>query len=97
MSQTGADTPTLPFWRNALAVCAKLFPANEDTMLGDPGMRRKFILRRALVYLVCLVVYILLDRSAVFLQIWPNISAWYPPVGLALALLIGLGPEILPC
>jgi hypothetical protein len=43
---------------------------------------------------VCLLVYILLDRSAVFLQIWPNISAWYPPVGFVL--LMGLGPEILP-
>jgi len=39
-------------------------------------------------------VYILLDRFAVFLQIWPNISAWYPPVGFVL--LIGLGPVILP-
>jgi hypothetical protein len=43
---------------------------------------------------VCLLVYILLDRSAVFLQIWPNISARYPPVGFVL--LMGLGPEILP-
>lgn len=43
---------------------------------------------------MCLLVYILLDRSAVFPQIWPNISARYPPVGFVL--LMGLGPEILP-
>ena len=74
---------------------AKLFSSIQKTP-GDLRMRRKSYARRALVYLVCLVVYILLDRSAVFLQMWPNISAWYPPVGFAVALLIGLGPEVLP-
>jgi len=37
-----------------------------------------------------------LDRTTVYLQIWPSISAWYPPVGLSVALFVGLGPSILP-
>ena len=78
------------------AALARLLPATENKKPDDERIRRKSYARRALVYLVCMVVYILLDRSAVFLQMWPNISAWYPPVGFAVALLIGLGPEILP-
>ena len=35
-------------------------------------------------------VYVVLDRSVVFFQMWEGISAWYPPAGLALALLVGL-------
>ena len=36
------------------------------------------------------ILYVVLDRSAVFFQMWEGISAWYPPAGLALALLVGL-------
>ncbi len=36
------------------------------------------------------VLYVVLDRSVVFFQMWEGISAWYPPAGLALALLLGL-------
>ena len=36
------------------------------------------------------VLYVVLDRSVVFFQLWEGISAWYPPAGLALALLLGL-------
>jgi PAS domain S-box-containing protein len=46
--------------------------------------------------LACIVIYVLLDRTTVYLQIWPNISAWYPPVGLGLALMVGLGSEAIP-
>lgn len=35
-------------------------------------------------------IYVVLDRSVVFFQMWEGISAWYPPAGLALALLLGL-------
>jgi hypothetical protein len=38
-----------------------------------------------------IVAYVLLDRCAVYLQVWPGISAWYPPVGLGFALFIYLG------
>jgi integral membrane sensor domain MASE1 len=36
------------------------------------------------------VLFVVLDRSVVFFQMWEGISAWYPPAGLALALLVGL-------
>jgi two-component system sensor histidine kinase/response regulator len=39
---------------------------------------------------------VLLDRTTVYVQILPGISAWYPPVGIALALLIGMGPRYAP-
>jgi PAS domain S-box-containing protein len=55
-----------------------------------------FYFRRLIFGLVCVVVYGLLDRAVVYLQIWPSISAWYPPVGLMVALLVGIGPSILP-
>ena len=52
---------------------------------------------RQLVVAVCfVVVYVLLDRTTVSFQIWTEISAWYPPTGLALAALIGLGWRYAP-
>ena len=50
-------------------------------------------LRRLLVAVCFVVVHVLLDRSTISLQIWPEISAWYPPTGLAFAVLIGFGPR----
>jgi PAS domain S-box-containing protein len=50
-------------------------------------------LRRLVVAGCFLVVYVLLDRSTVAFQIWSGISAWYPPTGLAFAVLFGLGPD----
>ena len=35
--------------------------------------------------------YVLLDFSTVYLQLWHGISAWYPPIGLAFALFLGIG------
>ena len=94
--QTGTGVSVRSLLRAAMAAYAKLLPTTKNTTFHDSASRREFYVRRALVCVVCLVVYILLDRSAMFLQMWPNISAWYPPVGFAVALLIGLGPEILP-
>jgi PAS domain S-box-containing protein len=52
---------------------------------------------RQLVVAVCfVVVYVLLDRTTVAFQIWSEISAWYPPTGLALAVLIGFGWRYAP-
>jgi integral membrane sensor domain MASE1 len=46
---------------------------------------------------VCfVVVYVLVDRTTVSFQIWNEISAGYPPTGLALAALIGLGWSYAP-
>jgi PAS domain S-box-containing protein len=43
-----------------------------------------------------ITTYVLLDRTTVALQIWPEISAWYPPSGLAIGFLAGLGWEWFP-
>ena len=53
---------------------------------------KRWRLRRVLVGLCFVAVYVLLDRSTVYFQIWSGISAWYPPTGLAFAVLIALGP-----
>jgi PAS domain S-box-containing protein len=42
------------------------------------------------------LAYVLLDRMTVFFQMWSGISAWYPPVGLALGMLVGLGLAYAP-
>jgi hypothetical protein len=42
------------------------------------------------------VMYVLLDRCTVYLQMWHGISAWYPPTGLAFAVFVGIGIEALP-
>ena len=43
-----------------------------------------------------MVIYVLLDRGTVDLQIWHGISAWYPPIGLEFALYLGLGWAAFP-
>lgn len=57
---------------------------------------RRLFWRRVLLAVVFVIVYVALDRSSVSFQIWPGISAWYPPVGLALAMMIAFGPECAP-
>jgi hypothetical protein len=57
---------------------------------------RVFALRKYLLCVVFVIVYLAADRSTVFLQIWSGISAWYPPTGIALALLLGLGVRYAP-
>jgi PAS domain S-box-containing protein len=50
-------------------------------------------LRQLLVVVCFITLHVLLDRSTMFFQIWTEISAWYPPTGLAFAVLIGFGPR----
>jgi len=52
----------------------------------------RWLLRRWATALLFIILYLLLDRSTVYFQIWPGISAWYPPTGLAVAALVGFGP-----
>ncbi len=52
--------------------------------------------RRACVAVVFVALYVLLDRSTVFFQMWTGVSAWYPPSGLSLAMLIGFGSSYIP-
>jgi PAS domain S-box-containing protein len=46
--------------------------------------------------IVCVVLYVVLDRMTVFFQMWQGVSAWYPPVGLEVAVLTGLGLAYAP-
>ena len=55
-------------------------------------VERKLRVRRFIASCCFVLVYVLLDRSTVYFQIWPSISAWYPPTGLAVAVLIAFGP-----
>jgi PAS domain S-box-containing protein len=57
---------------------------------------RRWKPRRLLVAACFVLVYVLLDRSTIFFQIFTEISAWYPPTGLALAALIGFGLAYAP-
>jgi len=52
--------------------------------------------RRARVAVVFVTLYVLLDRSSVFFQMWSGVSAWYPPSGFSLAMLIGFGSSYVP-
>jgi hypothetical protein len=40
---------------------------------------RLFFRRLLFFFFSVIFVYVLLDRTTVILQIWPDISAWYPP------------------
>ncbi|MEQ1352734.1 MAG: response regulator [Candidatus Acidiferrum sp.] len=61
-----------------------------------PDSERIFALRRYLVGFIVVVIYVLLDRSTVFFQMWTDISAWYPPIGLAIAVIIAMGARYAP-
>jgi PAS domain S-box-containing protein len=52
--------------------------------------------RRVIIGVAFVILYVLLDRATVFVQMWQGISAWYPPTGLALAMLFGLGTWFAP-
>src|SRR5277367_3553639 len=53
-------------------------------------------LRHVVVGVCFIALYVGLDRTTVSYQIWSDVSAWYPPTGLALAALIGLGWRYAP-
>jgi PAS domain S-box-containing protein len=57
---------------------------------------RALKLRRVCMGVAFVIFYVLLDRTTVYFQMWQGISAWYPPVGLALAMLFGLGMWFAP-
>ena len=46
--------------------------------------------------IIFVILYITLDRLTVFFQMWQGVSAWYPPVGLEVAVLTGLGLAYAP-
>jgi PAS domain S-box-containing protein len=64
--------------------------------LSDWASSRPWVLSRVVIGVGFVLIYVLLDRSAVYFQLWQGISAWYPPAGLALALLVGLDISYAP-
>ena len=94
--QDGAAPPTIS--RSSTSLFSRDPRAPQIPTLSPALPRKKLTLysHRLLFGVVCVIVYILLDRSTVYLQIWPGISAWYPPAGVAVALFVGLGLEIFP-
>jgi PAS domain S-box-containing protein len=94
--QDGADAVSDPI--SVRTLFSRFFHGRSIPGSPPPPLPRDFTFyfRRLIFGLVCVVVYGLLDRAVVYLQIWPSISAWYPPVGLMVALLVGIGPSIFP-
>ena len=54
--------------------------------------RTKLILKYVLVACCSLVLYLLLNRSDVIVETQLGSTMWYPPAGLALALVLGISP-----
>jgi PAS domain S-box-containing protein len=52
--------------------------------------------RRVFIGVAFVISFVLLDRTAVYFQMWDGISAWYPPAGLTLAMLFDLGAWFAP-
>jgi PAS domain S-box-containing protein len=81
-----------------------MFPSNPEASRPLSAFRahdwspssRQWLLWRVGIGTGFVVLYVLLDRSAVFFQMWEGISAWYPPAGLALALLVGVDISYAP-
>jgi hypothetical protein len=62
----------------------------QDSLSGkSPAFFSEAIRFRLTIAIGFTALYVVLDRSVVFFQMWEGISAWYPPAGLALALLLG--------
>jgi PAS domain S-box-containing protein len=62
-----------------------------------PGARAERVSgRRFLLALFVLCAFVLLDRTTLYFQMSPGIRAWYPPSGITLALLLGIGVECVP-
>jgi len=84
-------------WPRPLRTVVRFFLDKMTAPLNSekrPDSERVFALRRYLIGFLFLLIFVLLDRTTVYLQVLPGISAWYPPVGIALALLIGMGPRM---
>jgi PAS domain S-box-containing protein len=79
------STKTGSAGKDATSISQRVFSLSQSTRV-----------RRFCVAFVFVLLYVLLDRSTTYFQIWVGISAWYPPSGLALAMLIGFGSGYVP-
>jgi PAS domain S-box-containing protein len=82
--------------RTNAAEAALAEPAIPSQQEGRLTLEKSWKLRQSAVAACFVLVYVILDRTTVAFQIWAEISAWYPPTGLALAALIGLGWRYAP-
>jgi PAS domain S-box-containing protein len=72
-------------------------PNRRPDQLGElESARARRWLRKAIVSVLFVVVYVSLDRVTTYSQIWPSLSAWYMPVGFTMALFLGMGLEYVP-
>lgn len=62
----------------------------------DASMRRRLIVGRVAISIFFFVIYALLDRPDVILISNLGFTAWCPPVGLSMALLLGVSPWYAP-
>jgi len=56
------------------------------------GRRTQFVLRHAVVAVLSLGLYVLLNRSDVIVETQLGDTLWYPPAGLGMALILGISP-----
>jgi PAS domain S-box-containing protein len=94
--QDGAVSPLVG--RSPHSLFSRYFRTPRISPTSPASLQKRVTLysHHLLFSVVCVVVYVLLDRSTVYLQIWPSISAWYPPSGVAFAFFVGLGLEVFP-
>jgi diguanylate cyclase (GGDEF)-like protein/PAS domain S-box-containing protein len=57
---------------------------------------RKLIVRNAIVSITFVALYFLLDGSDILLESHLGFTIWYPPIGIAVPLLLGLSPWYAP-
>jgi PAS domain S-box-containing protein len=69
----------------------RVLPKPWSAVSRGPRWLRKFIVAG-----LYILIYVGLDRISTYSQIFPSLSAWYMPVGLTMALLLGMGLEYAP-
>ena len=57
-----------------------------------PADRNRIFLKHAVITLISLGLYVLLNRSDVIVETQLGYTVWYPPAGLGLALILGVNP-----
>jgi integral membrane sensor domain MASE1 len=62
------------------------------TQLKPSADRNRIALKHAVIAVVSLGLYVLLNRSDVIVETQLGSTVWYPPGGLALALILGVNP-----
>jgi diguanylate cyclase (GGDEF)-like protein/PAS domain S-box-containing protein len=72
-------------------------PSKDSITGGDtPASGSPKVIGHLALSLAFFVIYILLDRPDVILTSDKGLTAWYPPAGLAMALLLGISPRYAP-